>query len=55
MADYVDPTIAQWQAEKHEIGMVEFLPSEIVADCFPFYELPPNATFLGLMDANLKA
>lgn len=52
MPHAVDPTLAAWQAENHELGMLVFFPSDAAAEQFPYYELPANATFLGLMEAD---
>ena len=48
----VDPTIAAWQAERREIGMLVFWPTASAADKFPFWPLPESATFLGMLEAD---
>ncbi len=46
------PTIAECQAQRFEVGMIEFLPSDTAADEFPSYELPANATFVGTLEVD---
>ena len=46
------PTIAVCQAQRIEVGMIEFLPTEMAADEFPSYELPANATFVGTLEVD---
>ena len=48
----VDSTIAAWQSDRHELGMIEFFPSDAAAEKFPFYPLPDDAVFLGLMEVD---
>jgi hypothetical protein len=48
----IDPRIAIWQADRHEVGMIAFCPSDAAADCFPYYSLPREAMFLGLMESD---
>lgn len=52
MAHPVDSAIATWQAENHELGMIQFSTSDTVGDLFPYYHLPAGTTFLGLMEAD---
>lgn len=46
----VDPTIASWQANQREIGMLEFFPTESAAKRFPYYQLSDSSTFPGLLE-----
>lgn len=48
----VDPDIARWQANEHEIGMIEFAPTQAAEDRFPYYPLPESAVFLGVMEVD---
>ncbi|QDT24386.1 hypothetical protein [Gimesia chilikensis] len=48
----IDPKIADWQQNKHVVGMIEFSASASAADCFPYYALPAEATFIGLAEAD---
>jgi hypothetical protein len=48
----IDPTIADWQQDKHVVGMIVFSAPESAAECFPYYALPANATFIGLAEAD---
>jgi hypothetical protein len=52
MSYAVDPTIAAWQADGHEVGMIAFAATETASEQFPYYELPAECTFLGLMEAD---
>jgi len=52
MAHLVDPTIAAWQADRQEIGMVEFLPPDTATSRFPYYRLPSDSTLIGVMEAD---
>ena len=48
----VAPTIAMWQSERHEIGMLEFLPSDSSPERFPYWPLPSDVTFLGNVECD---
>ena len=48
----VDPTIAKWQANRREIGVLEFSPSDTAAKRFPYWLLPASATFLGVVECD---
>jgi hypothetical protein len=48
----VDPDIARWQTDKHQIGMIEFAPTHEADDRFPYYPLPESAVFLGIVEAD---
>ncbi len=52
MSCEIIPTISEWQSEAREIGMLTFLPSSSVAKHFPYYSLPDNALFIGLMESD---
>ena len=41
-----------WDANPKEFGVIDFCPADMAAVRFPFYELPADATFLGLMGAD---
>ncbi|MBT4863521.1 MAG: hypothetical protein HON53_00170 [Planctomycetaceae bacterium] len=45
-------SIAECQAQRLEVGMIEFLPSDTAADEFPSYELPANAKFVGILEVD---
>lgn len=48
----LDSRIVDWQADGREIGMVEFLPTETAKDRFPYYPLPDDQTFIGVMETD---
>ena len=48
----VDPTIAAWQTDRREIGMLEFGPTESAAERFPYWQLPDTSTFLGMLESD---
>ena len=48
----VDPTIAAWQSERREIGMLELTPTESASECFPYWQLPDASTFLGMLESD---
>ncbi len=52
MTHVVDPKIAAWQTDHRVIGMIEFSPSDTATKLFPFYRLPVDVTFLGLIEAD---
>ncbi len=50
MTHAVDPRIANWQTEEYELGTLVFSATEHAESLFPFYDLPAEATFLGLLE-----
>lgn len=52
MAHVIDSAIADWQASEHEIGILTFSPADSASQRFPFYVLPNDSVFLGLMEAD---
>jgi hypothetical protein len=52
MPPSVDPEIAQWQSEEREIGMIEFAPTKVATERFPYYPLPKFSVFLGIMEVD---
>jgi len=48
----IDPTIAAWQSENREIGMLEFLPTDSAPERFSYWPLPSNAAFLGKVESD---
>ena len=52
MTTQTDPSISEWQSTGHQIGMVEFAPTDAAAVRFPYYALPEDARFLGTMEAD---
>jgi len=47
----VDPTIVAWQADRREIGLLEFASTESAAERFPYWQLPDTSTFLGMVES----
>ena len=45
-------SLAALQTGQYVVGMIEFFPSETAGDQFPYYELPADATFLGVMEVD---
>ena len=43
-------SIVALQEEKSVVGMIEFFPTEAAAEEFPYYSLPQEATFIGLLE-----
>lgn len=52
MSAPIDPVIAAWQTDNHEIGMVAFSPTEAATERFSYYSLPGDVTFVGMMEAD---
>ena len=48
----VDPTIVAWQTERREIGMLQFSPTAIALELFPYWQLSDSSTFLGLLESD---
>ena len=48
----VDPTIAAWQSEFREIGMLELAPTESASERFSYWHLPDPSTFLGMLESD---
>ena len=48
----VEPVIAEWQVDRHEIGMLQFFPSDAASERFPFWSLPSNTIFLGVVESD---
>jgi hypothetical protein len=52
MSPPLDSRIANWQSDGHEIGMVEFHPTKAAKERFPYYHLPDDETFIGVVEAD---
>lgn len=52
MAHNIEPAIADWQVSEREIGILTFSPAGSASQWFPFYVLPNDSVFLGLMEAD---